>query len=251
MHETLTPRAPRFLGAGLWEAAAGQDAPPHRHAGWKVTYYRSGRVGSIVDGVHHAVGAGDALVLPPYAVHEEIAHTAYTDLFLIVDAPDDHPWPPTMDPASAREVGWLLTAIVREQPRAGDADGMMPALLEVLDTTLRRADPGRHPSSGAEVVVRAAEQVFEEGYAGPLSIEDVARRVRVSPSSLRAHFTRVRGIPPLQALREVRVRHALSLLRTSDLTLASIAERCGFHSASHLSRHVRASTGSSPGQLRG
>jgi AraC-like DNA-binding protein len=245
MHET-----PRFLFAGIWEAAAGQHAPGHRQSGWKVTYYRRGRIESIVDGVRHAVAAGDALVLPPHAVHEEIALTAYTDLYLVLDAPADHPWPTTMDADTAHEVGWLLGAILREQPRRDEADSTMPALLEVLDTTLRRTDPRQRPSSAAEVAVRAAETLFEEQYAGSVSIAAVARQVRVSPSSLRAYFTALRGIPPQEVLQRVRLRHTLTLLRTSDLTLAAIAERCGFHSASHLSRHVKAETGFSPGSLR-
>jgi len=99
-------------------------------------------------------------------------------------------------------------------------------------------------------MVRAVEQWFEEAYSSPISIAGAARRVGVSPSSLRHYFAEQRGLSPQEALQQVRLRHALTLLRTSDLGLASIAERCGFHSASHLSRRVKAATGSSPGRLR-
>jgi len=46
------------------------------------------------------------------------------------------------------------------------------------------------------------------------------------------------------------MQRVLAYLQTSDLTLEHIASLTGFSSASHLSRAVRAETGSSPGRLR-
>jgi AraC-like DNA-binding protein len=235
---------------GTWSAARGQHAPPHRHAGWKVTYYRTGRIDSLIDGVRHSVGPGDVLVLPPHALHEEIAHTAYSDYYLVVDGPADRPWPARCHGEAAHDVGWLLARILREVSTL-DADGppMTPALLDLLDATLRRANPLDHPSPGQRIV-RAVEQLFEEDYASGITVASAARQVGASTSSLRHHFSVQRGISPQEALHQVRLRHALTLLRSSDLTLGAIAERCGFDSASHLSRRVKAATGSSPGRLR-
>ena len=39
------------------------------------------------------------------------------------------------------------------------------------------------------------------------------------------------------------MRHALGLLRGSTLPLESVARQCGYDSASHLSRSVKAATG--------
>lgn len=235
---------------GAWSAAQGQHAPPHRHAGWKVTYYRTGRIDSIVDGVRHTVGPGDVLVLPPAAVHEEIAHTAYSNYYLVVDGAPDLPWPARCSGDSAQDVGWLLGRILREAQRGDDPTATFTAaLLELLDATLRRTRPDE-PVSRAEAIVRAAEQLFEEEYSADLTVASAARALGISPSGLRHHFGVRRGIPPQEALQQVRLRHAFTLLRSSDLTLAAIAARCGFDSASHLSRRVKAATGSSPGSLR-
>jgi transcriptional regulator GlxA family with amidase domain len=51
-------------------------------------------------------------------------------------------------------------------------------------------------------------------------------------------------------LQEIRVRHALNLLRTSDITIEAVALQCGYDSASHLSRHIKRATGKTPGSLR-
>jgi AraC family transcriptional regulator len=47
-----------------------------------------------------------------------------------------------------------------------------------------------------------------------------------------------------------RLDRARALLRETALPLADIAAACGYASASHLSRHVKAATGATPGQLR-
>jgi AraC-like DNA-binding protein len=259
-------QAPTFGSIGSWTAARGQHAPPHRHGAWKITYYRTGRIDSVVDGVRHDVTTGDVLVLPPRAVHEEIAHTAYSNFYLLVDAPASQPWPASCHGEAAHDVGWLLARMLREAsarerpgadpspapdaiPSTGTAGDLVPALLRVLDLTLRRAEPPEHHST-ARTVVRAVEQLYEETYSGPVSVATTARQVGVSSSSLRQHFAAERGLSPQQSLLEVRLRHALTLLRSSDLPLAAVAERCGFHSASHLSRRVKEATGSPPGALR-
>jgi AraC family transcriptional regulator len=47
-----------------------------------------------------------------------------------------------------------------------------------------------------------------------------------------------------------RLDRARALLRETPLPLADIAAACGYAGASHLSRHVKAATGATPGQLR-
>jgi AraC family transcriptional regulator len=47
-----------------------------------------------------------------------------------------------------------------------------------------------------------------------------------------------------------RVDRARALLRETSLPLADIAAACGYAGASHLSRHVKAATGATPGQVR-
>lgn len=47
-----------------------------------------------------------------------------------------------------------------------------------------------------------------------------------------------------------RLDRARALLRETALPLADVAAACGYAGASHLSRHVKAATGATPGQLR-
>lgn len=240
-----------MLAVGAYAAARGQHAAPHRHAGWKVTYYRTGRIDSIVDGVRYAARPGTVLVLRPNASHEELAHTAYSNYYLLLDAPGDQPWPDECAGQAAQELGNHLAGLVREDTRPDRrSPELIKALVTCVDLTLQRQHPDQRPEP-AEELVRGVEQLFEERYAERISIAATAREAGVSPSGLRQHFVARRGQPPQAALQAVRVRRALDLLRTSDLTLPVIADRCGFASASHLSRVIKSETGSSPGRLRG
>jgi AraC-like DNA-binding protein len=247
LHE---PPDPAVISTGAWSARQGQHAPPHRHAAWKVTYYRTGRITSVVDGERYDIVPGTVLVLRPNQAHEEIALTSYSNYYTLVQAAADQPWPVRCDGDDAHDVGRISAALLREtsSPDAS-SPSMTAALMTELDVTLRRHDPAVAPTA-AERTLRAAERVVEEAYARPLSVGTLASSVGVSASTLRAHFASAAGIAPLEFVRRVRLRHALGLLRTSDLSLASVAARCGFDSASHLSRHVKAVTGTSPGRLR-
>jgi AraC-like DNA-binding protein len=235
---------------GAYAAPKGFDAPPHRHAAWKVTYYRTGRIASVVDGVCHDVSSGSVLVLRPNATHEEIAHTAYSNFYLLLKAPLDQPWPARCEGDAALDIGHFLATLLREDSlQERRSPELVDALITAIDVTLRRLHPDQRPSA-AESLIRAAEQIFEQRHPERIRIDALATELGVSVSSLRQQFVARRGLSPHRALQAVRVRRALDLLRTSDLTLAVIADRCGFYSPSHLSRVVKAETGSSPGALR-
>lgn len=239
-----------LLMIGAWTARRGEDAPPHRHAGWKIAYYRTGRVTSIVDGDPHEVSAGTVQVFRPSVAHAEIAHTAYSNYFLVLDAPNDQDWPDFCHGEPAAQIGRHLAALLHETTAPDTrTPEITDALLCLIDSTLQRNAPVTWRSP-AETTVRAAELYFEEHYADPVSMVAVAESVGVSPSTLRQHFGTVLDRSPRDVLRSIRMRHALALLRTSDLPLAAVAARCGLHSASHLTREVKNEVGCTPGAWR-
>ncbi|WP_132147799.1 helix-turn-helix transcriptional regulator [Kribbella sp. VKM Ac-2541] len=80
--------------------------------------------------------------------------------------------------------------------------------------------------------------------------DDGGEELGISPSALRACFTRLRGTSPRTSLQNVRLRHALAHIRNSTLPLQAIADLTGYDSVSHLSRHIKSATGAAPGALR-
>ncbi|WP_427890839.1 AraC family transcriptional regulator [Kribbella sp. GL6] len=236
-------RSPRLLGAGVHTAAPGRDYPSHAHTSWELVYYVRGRITCPVGDETYAATPGTVLLTPPNTWHAEQSRTGYANRFVQVDAASTHPWPRRCYDDSDHMLRRVFDALVRETD-----DELRAILLAELDLRLRRA--AAPPPTPAEQLIAQAEQLFEERFAAGLRISDVADDLGISTSGLRAAFARVRNTSPQAALQAVRLRHALAHIRNSTLPLQAVAELTGYNSVSHLSRHVKAATGSAPGALR-
>jgi AraC-like DNA-binding protein len=241
-------KSPPVVYAGAYVGARGSQFPAHRHSCWELVYYRRGRalapIGDLVCDAHPGV----LLATPPDTVHSERAVTAYENHHVGLDAPADHPWPVRADDDADQSLGRLMAALVREHAESRHDDGLIELLAAELDLQLRRAGRREHPP--VEPAIAHARRLLDEGYASGLRVTDVARQVGLSPSALRRKFASTHGVSPREYLHSVRLRHAPDHLRHSSLTLDTIARLAGYHSASHLARHVKAATGLAPGRLR-
>ncbi len=241
---------PRLLGAGVHVAAPRRDFPLHAHGSWELVYYVSGRARCPIGGQWYDATPGTVLVTPPDTPHAELTDGGYANRHVQVRAPVDWPWPRVCFDDGDQPVGRVFDALVREAARVGpDADRMGALLLAELDILLRRARSDADVPPG-ERLVAAAERIVEERFASRVRMAEIAGELGVSPSTLRGYFARFRGGTLRAHLHGVRLRHALGYLRNSTLTLQVIAHLTGYDSVSHLSRQVKAATGSAPGALR-
>jgi AraC-like DNA-binding protein len=71
-----------------------------------------------------------------------------------------------------------------------------------------------------------------------------------SRTTLIRKFQTSLGQTPGRYLWQLRTEKGLGMLRNSGLTVAEIAELCGFSNPFHFSRRVRATTGISPREVR-
>lgn len=244
MHKSL-----RLLGAGVHTAGPGKDYPSHAHTSWELVYYVRGRITCPIGDETYAATPGTVLLTPPRTWHAELSRTGYANRFLQVDAAPRWPWPRVCFDDGDRNLGRVFDSLVRESTQpSDDSDQLCSLLLGELDLLLRRAAAA--PVTAAEQLVAQAERIFEERFASGIRIASVAAELGISPSGLRASFARLRGTSPSTALQHVRLRHALGHLRNSTLPLQAIADLTGYDSVSHLSRHIKAATGSAPGALR-
>jgi AraC-like DNA-binding protein len=80
----------------------------------------------------------------------------------------------------------------------------------------------------------------------PLRIEDVARDIGMSPSSLHQHFKTVTAMSPLQFQKQLRMQEARRLLLVEDLDAASAGFRVGYDDASYFNREYKKFFGEPP-----
>ncbi|MFF4906445.1 helix-turn-helix domain-containing protein [Streptomyces sp. NPDC001260] len=84
----------------------------------------------------------------------------------------------------------------------------------------------------------------------PLTVEDLARRARMSSRNLGRHFRAAAGTTPLQWLLTQRIRRAQELLEQTDDTIDTIAEATGMGTATTLRRHFNRTVGVPPDTYR-
>ena len=244
-----SPRV-RLKLAGPYEAGQGKDMPFHCHDWWELIYYRKGSVDSIVGTEIFRGEPGVVVPIPPQVGHAELAHTAYANFWIQLAAPVSHPWPRVCFDDEHGMFGHVCGALAREWHTPSHCrDDMIELLVAELDILLQRSFE-QTLISADELLVRKAQRIMQERSSQRLRIADIARELGVSPSFLREIFVELRGESPRAYLQSLRMQRALGFLRNSNAPLETIADACGYDSASHLSRYVKRATGQSPGAWR-
>ncbi|KQT52636.1 hypothetical protein ASG54_11780 [Aureimonas sp. Leaf460] len=97
---------------------------------------------------------------------------------------------------------------------------------------------------------RRALEIMQARLAAPITIADIARECRLSPSHFAKAFRRSTGLSPHEQLTRLRIEEAKTHLLGSALPLADIALICGFGDQSYFTRVFTRTVGTSPGAWR-
>ena len=101
----------------------------------------------------------------------------------------------------------------------------------------------------ASFTARHFKQVLdyiEDNFSKPLQIEDIARAVGISKAHFSRLFKQAVGDSPYQFLMRYRVEQAAKMLSSSNDSIGSIAEGCGFSDQPHLTRLFKQFQGITP-----
>ncbi|WP_431684101.1 helix-turn-helix domain-containing protein [Kitasatospora sp. KL5] len=105
--------------------------------------------------------------------------------------------------------------------------------------------PATDDDSLAPVLAWATENLEH-----PITVDELARRARMSPRTFFRRLQAATGTTPLQWLLNQRLARAQSLLEATDLPVEQVGERSGLGSATNLRRHFTARVGVSPTDYR-
>lgn len=98
--------------------------------------------------------------------------------------------------------------------------------------------------------VQSVIKLMEVSLDQPLSLDDLARSVNLSPWRLSHIFKTETRTPPLQYLRTLRMQHAKRLLETTFLSVKQIMTEVGVRDGSHFVRDFKTTYGLSPARYR-
>ena len=87
-------------------------------------------------------------------------------------------------------------------------------------------------------------------YSEPVTLEDIARGIGASPSTVVHRVKAETGKTTGELLRDIRITEAKRLLASTQTPLSSIADMCGFCDQSHLTRTFKTCVNLTPGQFR-
>jgi AraC-like DNA-binding protein len=114
-----------------------------------------------------------------------------------------------------------------------------------------RAEPSRQSTRDSHHrIFEDATGIVGREFARPLRIEEVARRVSVSPRHLQRVFSDVTGVGFRTYLTRVRMSHAAWLVASTDTPIKTIAVRVGYRDHSQFSKAFKRTYGVSPSRSR-
>ena len=234
----------------------GERSHLYAHAGvdnWLRAEARKDRmVGSISDGAYVAARAG-LFDRVPSTIHWKCL-SAYRELY------------PTLDIRSS-----IFEVSERRFSCAGGTASLV-LMLHFVSRTLDDHIAGRIADNYFHDVIRGDDQVqqmasafrfaarnsqlskalhlMEANLEEPLSIGEIADEVHQSHRQLDRLFRKYLNASPAEHYRDLRLHRASGLLKQSGLSITEIAQSCGFHSASHLSKFFVRKFNITPGQHR-
>lgn len=162
-----------------------------------------------------------------------------------------------MSDDAMRQIALLLRAELASDGAGGAL--LAGSLTQALTAYLLRFHAHFHQSAepicelcgglSARALLRV-EELVREGLASNLSLDDMASAAKVSRFHFARSFKSSTGQTPYQFVLSQRIERAKTLLLQGRLSLREIAQETGFADQSHLTRHFRRATGTTPRGFR-
>ncbi len=139
---------------------------------------------------------------------------------------------------------------IEDQLKEISKEVMGTETLDELDRIINREfeanGPGRFSDEEYSASVRNALWYMKEHYAESLTLPDVAFQVGLSPEYLSRLFKEETGVKFVVYLNNLKLKHALRLLETTNLKVYEIAEQVGYSNLSYFSTVFKKNFGQNP-----
>ncbi|MDQ8705283.1 AraC family transcriptional regulator [Streptomyces sp. LHD-70] len=228
--------------------------PMHVHDVWTLLIVDDGAVRYDLDRREHGTPHDRVTLLPPHVPHNGSPATVHgfrkRVLYLDLPALDDSligaavDGPDLADPLLRRRVGQVHTALAYRGDEL-EAESRLALIGERLRAHLRPRLADR-PPQGDPGVAAELRELLDARVPKGLSLDEAAGLLHAHPAHLVRAFTAAYGIAPHQYLTSRRLDRARRLL-LDGLRPAEVAAEAGFYDQSHLNRHFKRLTGTTPG----
>jgi AraC-like DNA-binding protein/quercetin dioxygenase-like cupin family protein len=241
----------------------GYELPERTVSDYNFIYVWRGQVVWVIDGVDHRMEPGTLVLVPPHVLHRGYSiskrmalgsiHVEATlpggqDLFSLLQPPRSQVLP----------IGCRLDRYFRGAMKEFDRGEELALSLQPFWAELVVREMLRHCASqktlkprNLDTVVSGLLDGFRARLDRPVALRELAAQAGFSAQHLNRLFQRALGVTPLQCLTAMRMEKAAELLRDGKLSVAAIAERCGYNDPYYFSRQFSRHWGRSPTAYRG
>lgn len=248
---------PRFCAARFFDTVASGATPvktPERIAcGYELSLYTDSRGTVFTNGRAHPIQKGDIRFSRPGDRVCSVPHfTCYTLRFDLPKGSDCALVQSIPEYFSGRffdayaDFMKRIVALGAALDEVGAPASVNAQILELLVFLYRDASAG---SDGPQVV-EAAKEYLERCFSSKISLENLGATFGYNPFYFLRIFRAQTGCSPHEYLTQIRMKHARTLLLSTNLTVYEIAERCGYQSVSHFSDSFKRRHGASPYDYR-
>lgn len=261
----------------VWKAISGRhfEAPFHHHPEMELTLITAGDGQRFVGDTVEAFKPGDAVLLGANLPHAWFSDSRCRRSEAVVIQFDAERLAAGV--LSAREFsavrdllregagGMVLSSSMAAeiQPRASQLSALSAAdrLLLFLQMLVLISSDTQRRILGAKSSVASMSSIdrkrlhevlrfLHDCHRQPIALADAAKAAGLGPEAFSRFFRRATGRTFIETLTQIRLASALSRLRESSDTVASIAQDCGFEHLSSFNRHFRRHYGFTPSEAR-
>lgn len=242
------------------------DFPLHWHDFYELEFVCSGRAVQVINGNVYESTPGTAVLLSPADFHSyrlapseeplEMFNVKFSDLILPEQIRTELCALHQPLVCSIRKIKPILDGILEEyQKNEHGRDQYIRAGITQLCILLLRSgrDSGAlrvASETGVHAPIQQAVLYIRNHYRGPITVEEVAKVVHLTPNYFSEYFKKQTGIKFSSYVQKMRLEFAASLLQMSDLSVKQVAAASGFNSAAYFSNAFKDGFGVSPEQFR-
>lgn len=222
------------------------ETPPHKHKHYEIIIYTKG------DGVFHTsekdirVEPGKILIIPPGTIHSSSSDCKTFERMYIggdFNRVFSLPSITVIDNADKNEGLFLAKTIYNNRHSAHE---YLSALINAFTHYMLKNI--KTENEVFKSIRNITEKITENFYDFNLDLNALLKNSGYSEDYIRAQFKNITGKTPTEFLTEIRIAHACYLIDTykNTLSLADIAEKCGYSDYVYFSKRFKSITGVSP-----
>jgi AraC-like DNA-binding protein len=255
-----------------------QGYPAHRHDFLEFSYVIGGKGSEIVNGVRHPMIPGTFTFILPYQIHEIFTEPGETlvlincmfSMDLLMEAGEnseldgilkDEEQLSAFIQLSGDEHEHFLRHLHEMLNEYSGHDRWRSAMLKAkLTEVLVRFDRRRRQDQPVltftrQGITKASPtwriiHYIQRNYQEPLTLADLSEQFSISMSRISERIKETTGLTFVEFINELRIRHACSLLLSTEMSVSEIAYEVGYGSYKTFSRLFRAMKGISPSGYR-